>query len=601
MKQAIKYIILILILSLPALSQNKQLAGQRFKLADSYLKMGKIDDAEEILLELANEDISNKEYFDKYVEVMKAQSKFTELLEFSEKRLDIFPEPETYNLLAELSWKTGETGPANDYWESALEKFGENRIVYDVISQTQIAMQLFDKAVNTLMTGRGELDNINLFSDELSKLFISIGDFRQGFREILKNLELTRNLALAQGRTYALMASVESIDYIQQVLERETADQEGNLLLNELFAWFLRETRRFDRALDIFVRLDSMKNSQGREILNFAYTSARDGNYDVASRAYRIVIDRGKSTPYAPSALYGFTRTLEMQIAEKKSFTKSQLADIISGYRQIVEEYPKSNNAAQSLYRLASMYLHQMDESDRAIELLRELAQDYPVYDIAGDGAILLGEAYLFKKELDNASKAFEMASTNNRFKEEIKNRAKFMLAEITFYRGEFEDALKQYEDILATPETDVANDALKRQFTLNTNENMDKALKLYATAELHNFINDKEGAVEKYSEAGKAAPGTALQERCLIETSKIEYERENFIASAKMLDDYIAAQNEPIHADEIYLWLGKSQMKLNKSNYAIENLTKILARYPDSIHLNEARDLIKELRTKKI
>ncbi len=160
----------ILLLVLSAVLYAQPGLESQYKMAESYEKSGDMKNAARIYEELYKANPRNSLYFGGLARTMKASSQFSALLPYIEQYLVLNKQPEVYILFGEVLWRLGKTKEAGEAWDTAVESVPKSEQVYDELSNTQINMMLFDKAIATLLRGRDNLDNDIVFSDKLSQL-----------------------------------------------------------------------------------------------------------------------------------------------------------------------------------------------------------------------------------------------------------------------------------------------------------------------------------------------------------------------------------------------------------------------------------------------
>ncbi|HOQ50043.1 MAG TPA: tetratricopeptide repeat protein, partial [Candidatus Kapabacteria bacterium] len=373
-------------------------------------------------------------------------NRYSELLQYVKERYDKQKDIITTSIYAELLWRTGSTNEANKIWDKAISDYSQNPLVYEQISNSMIQMRLFDKAISILKQGRKNLNNKVIFSENLSKLYIAIGDYQNGLTEILSQFQVNWNLAITQGRKYALLINEEAEKYILNELRKFANNNSENILAQELLAWYYRTTNKLEQALDLFRNIDRLKKANGAEILRFAEECRRDGQFDVAIKAYGIVIDFGKSHPLFNSALYGYTRTLEQKVMAQKQISKESANDVVSRYKSIIKEFPNTQQATESRLRIAYILSNYLNNNDEAIKELNAAISERPRTSIAATATIDLANIYINLEKFDDATTILNNFIKNfaNNF-QSLANKANFMLAEILFFNGLLDSALKQY------------------------------------------------------------------------------------------------------------------------------------------------------------
>lgn len=587
-------ILLILITSM-TVAQN--INEQKYRLAEGYYKAGDVESAEDILLEIHQNEPTNPKYFTLLIDVMRQQNKFSDMKDIVIKLNKINPNKNSLNLEAELHWRTGEVDNSNKIWEDLIKKNDKDPNIYSMIAQTQIELQLFEKAISTLKSGRDNLNTEDAFSDALSRLYIATGNYQKGIEEVINLLLDKKDISLAQGRTFALMTSDEAQNYIDSTLEEELSKKPNNFYLLELYAWFLNNSARQEKALEIFIKLDKLKNTGGREIINFANTARNDGKYDVALKAYSYIIKQGKENRYTPSALYGFSRTLENKIALAEKFTPDEVNEVIESYENVLKDYPSTQNSAQAMYRIAVLYNEYLNNFEKAEEYLLNLKKNFRNMQVAAEGINYLGNMYLQVNEEDKSKEAFNFVITsfrNGRFDEV--NEAKYNLALITYYKGELDTAKTLFKQLSTISDSDISNDALNKMILIEQNKDFPDLVKEYARYELMEKQSKSDKAIEileKITQQNQEASIIDLAELTLAEKLLITETNKGI----SILLDFVSDKAESLYHDKSLFLLASYYMETGNKDSAINYFKKILSEYPNSIYLQDSRQNIRILR----
>ncbi len=596
----------IIIIILIVLSQNLLIAQtaleQRLRLAETYEKSGDINNAARIYEELYKENSNNQVIFEGLVRNFSSLNRYSELLQYVKERYDKQKDIITTSIYAELLWRTGSTNEANKIWDKAISDYSQNPLVYEQISNSMIQMRLFDKAISILKQGRKNLNNKVIFSENLSKLYIAIGDYQNGLTEILSQFQVNWNLAITQGRIYALLINEEAEKYILNELRKFANNNSENILAQELLAWYYRTTNKLEQALDLFRNIDRLKKANGAEILRFAEECRRDGQFDVAIKAYGIVIDFGKSHPLFNSALYGYTRTLEQKVMAQKQISKESANDVVSRYKSIIKEFPNTQQATESRLRIAYILSNYLNNNDEAIKELNAAISERPRTSIAATATIDLANIYINLEKFDDATTILNNFIKNfaNNF-QSLANKANFLLAEILFFNGLLDSALKQYANLIIVPETDIANASLNRIVLIEQNKQYTKALSTFARAEFEERRNNLKEAIELYSTAANLSSGTELFELALKKKIEIEFLSDDYQSVVKTVDYLLEKVPDSIYGDFALLRKADSLVLIGNKQDALNLYTEILSKYPLSIYLPEIREKIRSLRNETI
>ncbi|MGA2298246.1 MAG: tetratricopeptide repeat protein [FCB group bacterium] len=571
---------------------------QKYRLAESYENAGDYASASRIYLELYNSNPQSDQYFNGVVRVFKAQNKFSGLVEIIEKRLESFKSSENYSLLGEMLWKTGSFDSANTAWDNAIKYSPQIVNSYSEVAHSQISLQLFDKAIKTLVQGRKALKNDNIFSDELSQLYISTGDYALGTQEVLKLFAFQKNLPFAQGRLSALMVSKDANVHINKILQDEVSSNSSDIQYLRLYAWFLRAMKNPEKALEIYQKIDDLTGGIGLELYRYASDCRVDGEYDMALKAFELVIAKEKASPYFLSALYGFARTMESKSQVQSKFTQDELDNIIKRYKQIISDYPNEMTAGEARYRIAVLALEQMNDRDMAIDELNQVIKQFPYNELAANSSLLLASIKTMQDKLDEAYKIYDnVVKTYSRYAAQEAEKATYKMAEIEYFRGNIDSSMTLFTKISVNTSSDVANDALNKILLIEQNKQYTKALPIYAKAELRELQGKPDEANDLFKQVSETTEGTDIAERSIINSAKIFFKKSDYINAMKLLQSLLEKNPETIYGDKICLFIGDIYTAEKNIDSALKIYTELITKYPRSIYLQEAREKIIKLR----
>jgi tetratricopeptide (TPR) repeat protein len=573
---------------------------QKFRLAETYEKGGDLEAATELYKEVyaASQQIK---YFEALARVLKEQNRFQELQVIVEERLKQNKNIELLLLSGELNWRLGKTDVANTIWTDVLKANSEDINVYIKLSQLLNSLQLFDKSIAILKEAKSKFPQNLSFSDNLSRLYIITGNYSDGISEVFYIFKHDKNLQAAQGKIFALMNTPESIDFIDKAFKKELKSSDETEFLS-LYGWYLRANKRFDAALDVFIELDKKMTNDGYQIYNFAQASQRDGEYDIAIKAFQKVISMENSR-YANSALFAYAKTLEEKLRHSSQLTQEEAKKIISSYRDIIKKYPKNQYAEESKLRIAYLEHHVFKNYKTAISELENVVQTNLSSKYVAQALSQLSEIYLETNDLDKTREMteqiiqrFSKQTVNPEISLEV-SKAFFLQGKIHYYLGQMDSALVIFQKLSFQTDNDLANNALERIVLIEQNKDFIAPLANFAKAELamkQSKIND---ARNLYADVAKSMQGEQLGEQATIELAKLEISENNLEQAKSVLTTYLAEMIYPLYGDNALFLLGNIAEKENMKQQAIERYTEILVKYPRSLFLSGARERIQVLR----
>lgn len=571
-------------------NQNRQ------KLAETFETNGDYRNASRIYEELWKANPANDSYFFAYSRNLYALNQFAELLPQVENYIQRVQTNEAYCLYAEVLWKLGKTKEANSAWEKSLESNAKDAKTYINTANSQGKLFLFDKAVNTFETARKILNNTQLFADELSRLYVAVGNAKKAAEELMVYFAQTKNIPQTQGRIQALLQDKESKEYVRNSLKKES--DSGNLNYSVLYAWFLSAIEEFDKSLEVYAFLDKKLDTKGLEIYNFANARVKDNQYEIAMKAFGLIIDQGKSSPYLINALFGYTRAMETKAEMMEQFTEKDCKQMIERYNNIVDAYPGNSFAFDAQYRIAVIYLERLKQEDKAITSLLNLKDAAKNQVISYRAINTLADIYFKQNDLQKSKEMFQLSSStnNNAFANE-KDYADFRLAEFVYYDGGIDSSLAMFKLIAENPASNYANDALEKIFLLDQNKNQNKAIRLFAQAEKLNMQDKDLESIPIYKDAIEAGSGE-LAELAYLSISDIYKKLNKYSEQRSILIEFLSKNPESIYCDRVIFDIAESFFAEKQLQDALKYFTDLLAKFPKSIYSEEARNKIRLIRS---
>jgi tetratricopeptide (TPR) repeat protein len=613
-RRFIPCLILLLLLqySMNAQSDTEQ---RKFRLAESYEQSGDFKNAARIYQELYDANRRQPPYFDGVARTLMALHQPAALLPLVDEQIQLQGQSLTqpgqavrmtdlHAIKGDLLWKIGKTSQAEEAWKQGLTYAPTLQPTYSTIARSQSSNRAFELAIATLKQARTQLATQTLFSDELSQLYGAVGNYTAGAQETLTFLRQTNNINTAQGRIAAYLINAKGTEQSKAVMEQAATAEPNNFALQRVYTWFLREIKDYNAALEITRRIDDLLNAQGRELLIFAEKARQERFYDAALKGYGLVIDKGKRNPNALSAFYGYARTLESRSQEgAKGFSEQDVAQIVERYRAVIADYPGTQFAAESQYRIARLMLDNANKPELAEQEFLRLLETYKQFPIAARGAVDVGKLYFRQNQTEKAAVMFRTTlQTFVRQKTEC-DEAEFQLAELEYFAGRLDSAEQRFSRLAANTNADIANDALERLGIIELKKTPEglQAITSFASAERAERQGNADEAIQAYTALAQGikptAPFAVLCEQALLKAGQIEASRKRYEAAQKLYEQLLTQFPEGTMGDYATMYHADTLAAQGKKDEAIQMYSQVLARFPRSTLLQEARLKIRKLR----
>lgn len=585
-------------------SMYSQQRMDKYTLAMTYEEQGDFRNAARIFQELYAESPGQFKYFQGVARSLTALQRYIELMPLIEVELAKKSSIELLSLASQNAKRANLSPKSQQYFEqsmvliSQLTNDFERDNAIRMIAQTQSDISSFENAIQTYLKGRDVLSNPkDAYADELSMLYVQIGNVELGIKEIVKVFKKQQQYGLIQGRIAALLIDEKSKSYIDSELSSISVN---DYAFSRIYVWFLREIKEFDKALEQALRIDSGLGLQGREILDFADITLRDGHIEISLKAYGNVIDRGKNNPHFSQALYGYAKALDQRLQMtgiKKNISTTEIEGIINRYKDIIAQSPKGQFASECLYRIGVLQSDYLKDLSAAKKTFQEVYEKYKQYPISASASNEIMNIAIASNEIDEA---FSIAS--NTFKAYVNtnpkesDRAGFTLAELYFHRGEIDSCKGVLVGLAGKTDSDIANDALELSLFLEQHKQFTAGLILWGKASLKEKQSKQEDAIELYEEIVAKTSGTDLAEKAQIKICEA-YNGLDKDRALKESQKFIATYPESINTDRILFLIAEIHIAKAQNNEAISALTDILVRFPNSRFVGKSRELIRTLR----
>lgn len=586
--------ILVLVLALAVSAVAQQGTSDKLRLAITYERAGDLRGAARLFQEVLEARPDDRSAFEGVVRTLSGLGQFASLVPMVEQRDRTAPSDDVAMLLGGLYWKVGRTQDAEATWKRAVTMAGGDAVAWMRVAEVQAGVLAHAMAVESYRTARERSDDPNAFAAELSALYIVLGDITKGAVEVLRDYDASNDQLRAQGRLAAVMSTPEGTTYVGTLL---ATDPDGTDR-SRLRQWYYRETKAWQKALEVTRDIDTRSNAKGQELLVFADGARRDGAYDIALAAYDDVLSSAPIENTRLTAIYSYARTLDLKLRAGEDFKPDEARKIVGRYADIVTSYPSHWYAASALYQMSLLEADVLGDADAARGHLQRLVNQYAGTASAADGALRLARIYLAAEQFDAADNLLaSLSRTTAQDQQGQRDMALVLRGDLAAWRGEADSARALYTAVAATPGSVAANDALDRLLVMQVSERDSVAVRAMRMAERSAATGRAADAAAQYADAATKATDAELRDRCRIAAAEQYVAARDDGKAMMQLDLLLPEIPESIFGDRA-LWLKADiHARRKERQQAIDALTTLLVQYPRSILLPNARERLRVLR----
>lgn len=609
----IKKILIIILITFSLYAQQSPLDQNQFMLAESYEQRGDFAKAVEIIETLNKKDPANIQYFNKLNSLYLQLKKYDESAALINSRIIITPQDiSLYGLLGSTYYTAGDRTKAYKIWDDAAEKFKTNPMTLRIISNYAIEKRDFEKAIEYLNRGKEISKDPFLYSYDLGELYQITMRYREAANEYCDLIKANPSqYQQIESKILSYSNKPNALDETIEVVEKHKSD---DISFSYLLARLYIEKKNYDEAFDLYKEIDKRQNTKGADLFSFGDYVYRDGEYRTASEVFKFLIDNYSDQKNIPLAKLGYAKTQEALFIQKynaanpewKTFFISakvegnEIEPVINAYQEIVKVYQHSEVAIEANLRMGILYAYYINDLDEAQKYFAIIAYDYPMSKYASLSFVELGNIKMLQAKLDDAEKLFQSVLKLPRANVEDKSYANYQLARIFSFRNDFESARKYLMSVMGNLKDNIANDAIELSIILNTAKNDSSNLSLYCSAEFLNEQKRFSEAKDLYLQLSQNPQAFVFHSIAKLRTAEMLIATDAFSAAIADLSLIVEEAEKNIYADKaLYLQGQIYQYGLKDSVKAVESYESLLAKFPRSLFLDEARQNIIELKKK--
>lgn len=605
------YLILITALLFTPVLRAQNDVYNRFRLGQSYEQSGDFQRARVIYEELLRQQSANYQFLEALNRTLIQLKDYNASVALLEGRIKTDSKDiNLYGLLGGTYYVMGDESKAYDVWDKALEVIPPTPVIYRMVANYAIEKRAFDKAADILEKGE-KLSPENLgYTIELASLYSMIMKFDKAADKYCSVIARDPSqLALVEARISPFLTRPEAFEKILKTAEK-WADKNSVMNLNLLVGWLHMEQGNYSEAYEVYRELDKKYNNKGAELFNFAEKALHAGFYTEASNAFNQIIEQYPSSAFTPNARIGYARTLEASLNNKNNTGEDEWTSFstpdpgeyqkaISAYRRLADEYKNTEISAEALFRIGVISMRLADYNT-ASEALSQAVNSNSFSSFTVPSLMKLAETAILQGDLDKAGQYYQKAEMSPRTTESDKNLAGYMTARMEFWNGNFSAASDRLSAIVSNLGDDISNDAIELSLLINTTRHDSANLALFAKADLLGAQKKYKEAAEIYSRLSGNENLLSIKDIAALRLAEANRYMGNIPVAIELLKSISEAGEKNIYADKaLYLLAGLYEYGVKDEKKAIESYENLLAKFPNSLYLDNAREKISKLKNK--
>lgn len=387
------------------------------------------------------------------------------------------------------------------------------------------------------------------FNLQLARVYGELGELEPMFETYLTLMESTPRFIPSIQRyleTYITQDPLNPANTQLKTALLKRLSERPETLYNSLLSWLFAQQREYGKAFiqekAIYMRNPGDLNG----IKQLGYAALNDQEDIMAKTIFSYVLNTAADPRERLSAHLKILR-LERRLGQRPS------QEIELTYEGLMTEY-QALDQTQLLLDFADFLAFDLEQSQRAISLLSQAADQSQKSYAEGRLRLLLGDILVFTEQYNEALVNYALVQSVLK-DDDLAQEAKFKEAQTSYFRGDFEWAQTQLKVLKSSTAQKMANDAIALHVLINENtleDSTQTALKKFAAAQL--LMHQK-----KYSQAIGA-----------LESLQKEEETE------RLADDILH------NLGQLYLWT-------QAPTSAQKHWETLIEQYPESVYIDDA------------
>jgi len=574
--------------SLVALSQEDALAKH-------YFDKGQFENAIVAYQELYKKNSNNSNYFNNLVSSYQAIKQFDKAEKLILERQKKTNQP---SLFVELGYNyqlLENQQKADENYKKAISSIDDSPNHASGIAYTFEQKNLLEKALEVYNYVSEKYDKFN-YDYQKGNLYARLGNIEMMVESFLdyvyKNQNYTPSIRNQFAR-FILEDSSESFTEMLRVTLLKRAQKTQDIYWNEFLSWFFVQQKQYDRAFVQEKAIYKRSPESFSNIFNLSKMVIDQKEYDLAKEILQFILDNTNDKEvFILSQTYLIV--IEIETTPTKDYPK-----INTKFEKLITEFGK-NIFTFDLQILQARFLgFKLDNPSSAIQILNELL-DLNINDLRKATVKMELADMLLYQEKYNQALIYYSQVENELKNHEIANQASLKIAKTSYYKGDFDWALKQLSVLKSSHSQLIANDALDLYLLIKDTESDSTytALKKFAKADFLVYKNKNEQALSVFSQILKEHKGEEIESVTLLRMGQMLEKQNRYTEALKHYQTIIEHFSDGIYIDEAIFFSAEIyNKKLQNIEKAKELYQKIIFNHQDSIYFVNARKEFRILR----
>jgi tetratricopeptide (TPR) repeat protein len=583
------FLYITLLFSLLACAQNEQLAQY-------YYEKGDFEKARIGYEELLKSIPQNSKYFLRIVDCYQQLQQFDIAEKAIQQRLDKYKQG---NLVVELGYnfqlQKNDTKAKNLY-EQALERIRKNpNEVYAIASSFEKKV-LLEYALKSYRTAV-ELDSNFNFNYQMALLYGQVGNIEMMITTFLdESVENPQNSVMIKNQLVRFMDDDGGAGFNEQLRKALVlrTQKTQDVYWNRFLSWFYVQQKEFEKAFIQEKAIYKRNPESFSAILNLGQLAIEEDNQEASKEILGFILENSKDVQLLIQA-NAYLIEIKIEKASEQDFVgiNEELITLLKEFE--ISPFTLSLQLIQAHF--VAFKLKKPEEGKAIVK--RALNLQLNEYDLA-TAKMELADILLYEEKFNQALLYYSQIEVDLK-NDILAHEATLKAAKTSYFKTDFEYALKQFKELKSANTLLIANDALEYFLLINDNTVADStqtALKQFAKGDYLLYQNRTQEAIAQLQLILKTHKGEEIEAVTLLRLGKIYEKLADYNLALSQYQKIIDQHKDGIYIDEaLYFSAEIYDKNLKEPEKAKPLYEKIIFNHQDSIYFVQARKKFRQLR----
>ena len=590
MKKA--FFLVAFLFSLTVSAQNEQLA-------QNYFDKGDFEKALLSYQELLVQQPSNGYYFQRLVGSQQQLQQYDKAAKAIQERYDKYRQGQ---LLVELGYNfhlQKDEDKAKKYYDQAIDAIRKNPNEVFGIAAVFERRVLLDYALNAYKLGK-ELEPKFNFNYQVALLYGQLGNSEMMISTFLDEAYANPNsMVMIQNQLSRFMTEEVDVNFNDSLRKALLlrAQKGQDIFWNQFLSWYFVQQKDYAKAFIQEKAIYKRNPETFSNIVNLGQLAITEGEEETAKEILGFVLENTNDLELLVQAHY-YLMEMRIKNAQEKDY-KAIEADL----QKLLDEFMVSQYSLKLQILQAQFLTFNLNNPEKAKNILKAaLELNLSKFERA-DVKMELADIFLYEEKFNQALLNY------SQIEEDLKNdavghEASLKSAKTSYFKGDFEWAQKQFQELKSASSELIANDAMQYFLLISDNTAADStqvALKKFAHADYLLYKNKTAEALAAFKKILTEDKGNEIEAATMLKIGQTEEKLGNYPAALAQYEAIIEQHADGIYTDEALYFSGQLyEKKLADPEKAKSRYEKIIFEHQDSIYFTDARNAFRQLRGDK-